>query len=295
MTDARPIGVFDSGLGGLSVLRLLPAALPRERFVYVADSARAPYGPRPEHEIRRFGEEIADLLLARLQCRALVIACNTATAAAADHLRARYPDTPIVGMEPAVKPAAAATRTGVVGVMATAGTIGSERYAQLLSAHGRDVTVVEDPCSGLVGLIEAGATGEGSGLPAKLRSILAPMLARGADAIVLGCTHYPLVRREIEAIVGPDVAVVDPAPSVVRETARRVREEAPALLALPGALGAPAFPVGAAPRLPHAFLTSGDVSAFRQNVTRIAPQLAAGARFGVLAEAWEVVYGEPPR
>ena len=267
-----PIGIFDSGLGGLSVLRLLPAAMPGERFVYAADTARAPYGGKPAEQIITYSTELADALLNTQGCRALVIACNTATAAAAEVLRARYPDVPIVGMEPAVKPAAAATTSGVVGVMATAGTIGSERYGELLGRYGREVEVVEDACEGLVELIEAGASGPR--LSAKLRAIAAPMLAAGADAIVLGCTHFPLVRAELQAIVGPEVQLIDPAPAVVREVVRRIRAEAPALPSLPGT------PTG-----PHAFLTSGDVVALRQNVTRIVPHLAATARFARLGDA----------
>lgn len=213
--------MFDSGIGGLSVLRHLLGQLPRERFVYVADSARGPYGGRPPAQILDFSREIVDYLVDGEGCKLVVIACNTATAAAAETLRAERPSTPIVGMEPAVKPAARATRTGVVGVMATAGTIGSDKYARLLAAYAEGTDVVEDPCVGLVQLIENGHLDDDV-LRARLRAILAPMRAAGADVIVLGCTHFPLVAEAIQEIVGPEVTLVDPAPAVVREVRRRL-------------------------------------------------------------------------
>ena len=305
-----PIGVFDSGLGGLSVLRLLPAALPGRSFVYVADTARAPYGGRAQEEIRSYSEEIADVLFGKLGCDALVIACNTATAASAKTLRARYPDVPIIGMEPAVKPAAEATQTGVVGVMATAATIGSEKYGKLLREYGRDITVVEDPSEGLVELIEAGETGQR--LTAKLEAITAPMLAAGADTIVLGCTHFPLVRNELQRVVGEGVTLIDPAPAVVREVVRRLvasgqtgrvgHAAAPEsadpcsehrtadLLRLAGQGVHPFSSAGGYRRARHIFLTSGEVGRFQELVTRVVPEMAAGAEFGVL---WEYTPPSP--
>lgn len=257
----RPVGVFDSGLGGLSVLRHLPAALPGVPIVYFADTARAPYGQRTAAEIAAYSEEIADLLVGDYGCGALVVACNTATAAAIEILRERYPALPVVGMEPAVKPAARATRTGVVGVMATAGTIGSEKYAELLSRHGRDVRVVADPCEGLVELIEAGER-DGAELVCRIGEIVLPMRGAGADVIVLGCTHFPLVATAIAAVAGAGVTLVDPAPAVVRQVVRRV----------PVASG----PTGAV-RTAITFLTSGDEGAFRQNLRRLVPELMGEA------------------
>ena len=253
----RPVGVFDSGLGGLSVLRHLPAALPGVPLVYFADTARAPYGQRTAADIAAFSEEIAGVLVDDYGCGALVVACNTATAAAIEVLRKRYPALPVIGMEPAVKPAARATRTGVVGVMATAGTIGSEKYAELLGRHGRDVRVVADPCEGLVELIEAGER-DGAELVGRLGEIILPMRGAGADVIVLGCTHFPLVAPAIAAVAGAAVTLVDPAPAVVRQVVRRVP--------------LPPAPAGAAPA-PVTFLTSGDVGAFRQNLRRLVPEL----------------------
>ena len=268
------IGVFDSGLGGLSVFRLLPAALPFAQFIYVGDNARAPYGCRSTAEILRFSEEITGLLIERLACAAVVIACNTATAAAAEVLRKHYLDVPIIGMEPAVKPAAKATRSGIVGLLATAGTIESERYETLLNEYGQDIKVVEDPCRGLVEAIENGE--RGLAMQQRLKRIVEPMLEAGADTLILGCTHFPLIANELKAVAGPEVTLIDPAPAVVRQTRLRVSEEVDAMSFLPGQ----------AP--PHLLLTSGSVEAFRQNTTRLIPHLAAQAEFGSLSEAEEI-------
>ena len=201
------------------MFRLLPALLPAERFVYVADSGRAPYGPRPKAEIVAFSEQIVEYLVEVEKCKAIVIACNTATAAAAEVLRKRYPTVPIIGMEPAVKPAAQATISGKVGVMATAGTFGSEKYAELMSQYGRDIEVVEDPCIGLVSLIEEGELSSPR-LSAKLETIVKPMLSAGVDTIVLGCTHFPLIEDSIGKIAGLQVKLIDPAPSVAKQLIR---------------------------------------------------------------------------
>lgn len=216
---STPIGIFDSGLGGLSVLRLLPALLPAERFVYVADSGRAPYGHQSKDQIITYSKEIARYLIEECQCKAIVIACNTATAAAAKVLRATYPDIPFIGMEPAVKPAAKATKSGKVGVMATAGTIGSEKYAELLGQFGRDIEVIEDPCEGLVALIESGDFSSVR-LSAKLASIVQPMLLQEVDTLVLGCTHFPLIAEAIAETAGNAVTLIDPAPAVARQLVR---------------------------------------------------------------------------
>jgi glutamate racemase len=222
MSDA-PLGVFDSGVGGLSVLRALRAQLPAENLVYLADQAHVPYGPRPLAEVRRFSEAITRRLLAPPDgasgAKLIVVACNTASAAALQHLRATFPNVPFVGMEPAVKPAAAQTRSGVVGVLATPATFQSELYASVVNRFAHDVTVLTDPCPGLVAQIEAGALTA----PATRRILqraLDPMLAQGLDTVVLGCTHYPFVIPLIQALVGPAVQVIDPAPAVARQTAR---------------------------------------------------------------------------
>jgi glutamate racemase len=218
----NPIAIFDSGVGGLSVLRHVRAQLPRERLLYVADQAHVPYGPRPPRQIRRFSEAITRFLL-KQQAKLVVVACNAASAAALTHLRHTFPDVPFVGMEPAVKPAAVHTRRGKVGVLATVGTFASQRYADLMARFAQEVELFESPCLGLVEQIEAGhiATPETEQL---LQSCLGPMLAAGVDTVVLGCTHYPFVRPLIESIVGPAVTVIDPAPAVARQTKRVLQQ-----------------------------------------------------------------------
>lgn len=219
---AGPIAVFDSGLGGLSVLRHLPSLLPAEDLIYFADQAHVPYGPRPASQVRAFCHTITGFFV-ELDAKIVVVACNTATAAALDELRLAYPHLPFVGMEPAVKPGAAATRTGKVGILATAGTFESQRYTDLMARFARDVTLHENPCTGLVPLIEAGSL-DSVETHALLRRCLQPMLDAGVDTLVLGCTHYPFVLPLIREIAGPDVQIIDPAPAVVRQT-RRVLEQ----------------------------------------------------------------------
>lgn len=218
------IGLFDSGVGGLSVLRHVRALLPGEDLVYVADQHHVPYGSKPETAVRQFAEGITLFLRAR-GADLIVIACNTATAAALTWLRQSHPHIPFVGMEPAVKPAARQTRSGHVGVMATAGTFGSERYASLMHRFAHDIVVHEDACAGLVELIEAGRI-EAAEMQARLRAILAPMLAAGVDTVVLGCTHYPFVRHQIattaadlQPAASRPLAIIDPAPAVARQAA----------------------------------------------------------------------------
>ena len=212
------IGIFDSGVGGLSVLRHVRRLLPAEDVVYVADQAHVPYGPRPASEIHAFADGITRFLRGE-GVRLVVVACNTATAAALDGLRADFPDLPFVGMEPAVKPGAAETRSGLVGVLATAGTFESQRYATLMARFARGVTLLESPCEGLVPLIEAGrlAAPETEQL---LRRCLEPMLSTGVDTVVLGCTHYPFVLLLIRRIVGAKVKIIDPSPAVARQALR---------------------------------------------------------------------------
>ncbi len=213
-----PIGIFDSGVGGLSVLREIRALLPAENLIYVADQAHVPYGARSTKEIRTFSQTITQFLLAQ-QAKLIVVACNTASAAALSWLRETFPQTLFVGMEPAIKPAAAHTQNGRVGVLATTATIESERYAALRGRFARDVTVYEDPCIGLVDLIESGELASPR-LETALRGYLDPLLAAGVDTIVLGCTHYPFVLPVIERIAGTAVTVIDPAPAIARQTQR---------------------------------------------------------------------------
>ncbi len=208
--------MLDSGVGGLSVLRHLRQRLPNENILYFADQAHIPYGPRPAGEVRGFTAAIVRFLLRR-GAKLIVVACNTASAVALDYLRQTFPIVPIVGMEPAVKPAAQTTHTGKVGVLATPVTLNSHRYAGLMARYASDIEVYEDPCTGLVQLIEAGAlaTLETRSL---LERVVRPMLAAGVDTLVLGCTHYPFVRPLLEEIAGAGVTIIDPAPAVARHT-----------------------------------------------------------------------------
>jgi len=206
------------------VLRHIRALLPHEDLIYLADQAHVPYGPRPATQIRALSLAIAEFFLEQ-PAKVVVLACNTATAAALTYLRDQFPDIPFVGMEPAVKPGATRTKTGRVGVLATAGTFKSQRYAQLMARFARDITLYEDPCTGLVPLIEEGRLDDPQ-TEQLLQGCLAPMLAAGVDTVVLGCTHYPFVLPVIEKLVGPEVSVIDPAPAVARQTQRVLQRAA---------------------------------------------------------------------
>ncbi|TXF89177.1 glutamate racemase [Neolewinella aurantiaca] len=214
MTNS-PIGIFDSGIGGLSVATAMAELLPEESLLYVADNAYAPYGPRSAESILERSRKITGFLLAE-GAKMIVVACNTATSIAIDALREEFPEVPFVGMEPAVKPAA---KAGRVGVLATAATLGSSRYLTLRDKHLKGKEVYENACVGLVPLIEEGPAVEVA-LSAKLASILDPMLAEGVDAIVLGCTHYPLIKDEIQAVCGVGVNIIDPSPAAARQVER---------------------------------------------------------------------------
>lgn len=215
-TAAGPLGVLDSGIGGLSVLIHLQRQLPAEHVLYFADQSHIPYGPRSAEVIQAYTAGITRFLL-RQGAKLIVVACNTATAAALDALRSTFPDVPFVGMEPAVKPAALTTRSGKVGVLATPSTFNSNRYAGLMARYASGIQVYEDPCSGLVQLIEAGAL-DAPETRALLERVVSPMLDAGVDTLVLGCTHYPFIRPLLERIIGDDIAVIDPAPAVARHT-----------------------------------------------------------------------------
>jgi glutamate racemase len=212
------IGVFDSGVGGLSVLRAIRRELPAEHILYVADQAHVPYGPRPLEEVRAFAEGITRFLLAR-GAKLIVVACNTASAAALQALRQEFPHVPFVGMEPAVKPAAEQTRSGVVGVLATPATFQGALYASVVERFAEGVKLLPHTCPGLVSQIEQGNL-NGHETRSILEAALLPMLEESADTIVLGCTHYPFVMPLIQEIVGPSVRVIDPSPAIARQTRR---------------------------------------------------------------------------
>ncbi|MEK7277838.1 MAG: glutamate racemase [Chloroflexota bacterium] len=218
MTDSRPIGIFDSGLGGLSILKEVRRQLPRESILYFADQGRLPYGPRPVSEIRQFSEQVTRFLLAR-GAKVVVVACNTASAAALAHLRQTFPDVPFVGMEPAVKPAAENSKTRVVGVIATQATCQSEVFASVVDRFAKGVTVLTQACPGLVTQVEAGEF-DSRRTRELLRTYLDPMTDGGIDSLVLACTHFSFLSPAIADVVGPEVTIVDPAPAVARQTGR---------------------------------------------------------------------------
>ena len=218
---SAPIGVFDSGVGGLSVLRAIWQELPYEETIFLADQGHVPYGPRPLEEVRAFAEGITRYLLGQ-GAKLIVVACNAASAAALQHLRQVFPDTPFVGMEPAVKPAAESTHSGVVGVLATPATFQGALYASVVERFASGVRLLQHTCPGLVMQIERGDL-NGPTTRRILEDALLPMLPQGIDTIVLGCTHYPFVIPMIQEICGPQVRVNDPAPAVARQV-RRVLE-----------------------------------------------------------------------
>jgi len=212
------IGVFDSGVGGLGVLSHIRRELPSADLVYLADQARAPYGTRSLEEVAAIAEEVADWLLVR-GASTVVVACNTASAAALNRLREMHPSIPFVGMEPAVKPAAIATKSGVIGVLATEATFQGELYSSVVSRHAPDVQVINAACPTWVRLVEAGQI-SGREVEEHVARCLAPLVEGGADVLVLGCTHFPFLRPVIEQLVGAEVTVVDPAPAVALQVAR---------------------------------------------------------------------------
>jgi glutamate racemase len=221
------IGVFDSGLGGLSVWRSLKSVMPGQATLYLADQARAPYGQRRLDEVRALTLGCAGWLIER-GCRTVVLACNTATAAAADEARARWPEISVVGIEPAIKPAAQSTRTGVIGVLATQATFDSPRYESLVHRHAAELHVLARACPEWVGLVEEGPS-RGPDTAELIAAEIDPLLDAGADQIVLGCTHFPLLMTWIDAAIARwrasrgierSIHVLDPAPAVARQAAR---------------------------------------------------------------------------
>lgn len=231
-SPASPIGVFDSGIGGLSVLQALRHELPHERFVYLADSGNAPYGDaRGDAFVQQRTRTIARYLREHHQIKVLVVACNTATAAAVDLLRAEMPELPVIGVEPAIKPASLSSKTRHVGVMATRGTVSSARFARLVADHGQQVTFHVQPCDGLAKAIEDSAerpvatdpmATEVADLCAKYVSALGSFgHQRGEmDSLVLGCTHYVFAREQLRTLLGPDIQFIDTGEPVARQTRR---------------------------------------------------------------------------
>jgi glutamate racemase len=220
--NSQPIGVFDSGVGGLSVWKEIIKVLPEESIVYLADNAHCPYGPRPEAEIIALCEKNVDFLLSH-QCKLMVVACNTATAAAIEALRSQY-DIPFVGMEPAIKPAALHSKTGKVGVLATQGTVNGKLFKSTSGKYANHVEMHVQIGHGLVELVEAGKA-ESPEAEHLLRKYVEPMLEKGVDQIVLGCTHYPFLLATLQKITGKGVNIVDPAGAIALQTQRIVNEK----------------------------------------------------------------------
>ena len=228
---SHPIGIFDSGIGGLSVLKALREELPNEHFIYIADSGHAPYGERDDAHVVARSLAIAGYLVGQ-NVKALVVACNTATAAAIDVLRATYPNLPIIGVEPALKPAVAISQTRHIAVMATRSTLGSRRFAALLAAHSGQANFTLLPCDGLAEAIEQSvqALDTTKLIAACARSIRAKGTfnnknesengLKSFDTLVLGCTHYPFAAQHIAALVGPGVQLLDTCDAVARQTRR---------------------------------------------------------------------------
>ena len=239
------IGVFDSGVGGLGVLREIRSLLPNASLVYLADQAYSPYGERGLDAVRERAFAVSDSLI-RDGCTTVVVACNSASAAALRELRRRNPDISFVGMEPAVKPAAGASRRGTIGVLATEATFQGELFSSVVDRHARGVSVVARACPGLAAAIE-----DGDDVDDLIQRYTADVVGRGADTIVLGCTHYSFVADRIRIEAGSDVEVIDPAPAVARQTERVSAGDA-----------------GGEPG-PTAYLTTGDPTRFAAQITRL--------------------------
>lgn len=218
MSDSRPIGLLDSGVGGLSVLREVQRLLPSEHLCYVADQAHLPYGVRTADEVRGYVEQIVRFLLEQ-ECKLIVIACNAANTAALHHVRQMFSAVPIVGMEPAIKPAAERTRSGVIGVLTTQVTAQGALYANVLARFAQGVRVITQVCPELVELVEQGAP-ESESARRTVAACVAPLQAAGVDQVVLGCTHFPFLIPHLRAALGNAATIIDPAPAVARQVQR---------------------------------------------------------------------------
>ena len=275
---AAPIGVFDSGIGGLSVLQALRAELPHERFVYVADSAHAPYGERGDAFVAERTHAIADYLVHQHHIKALVVACNTATAAAIHEARSRYPDMPVVGIEPALKPALMLSQTRRIGVIGTHGTLGSAKFAKLLATVQDQAQFVIQPCKGLAHAIEMSTVDAPAAdtTASPVHRLCAQYIqAMGdfgkavgqIDTLVLGCTHYVFAAEDLKHLVGPDVTLVSTGEPVARQT-RRLLETA-RLMASPEAAQRHGHTHATDPALaPTQLLTSGDLKGLQAAALR---------------------------
>lgn len=267
--SAGLIGVFDSGVGGLSVWREIARQFPQEDTLYVADQAHMPYGSRSLDEVRAYCEGVVHFMLEQ-GAKAAVIACNSASAAALRHVRDLFPQVPIVGMEPAIKPAVQNTRKGVVGVIATQATFQGRLFASLIEQYGNNARVLAQVGRGLAQAVESGAL-DTPETEALLRECLTPLIEAGVDHLVLGCTHYPFLLPAIERLMGPEVAIVDPAPAVARQTGRLLMQRNLVNSKVREAR--------------HLFYTSGDADAFAVMIRRLIPACAPHAE--VMGACWQ--------
>ncbi len=247
------IGIFDSGVGGLSVWRVLRRVFPQDTLIYLADQAYLPYSSQTQQTLIERSEK-ATRFLHQQSCELIVIACNTATAAAVDHLRQQLPQLPIVGMEPAIKPAVQQTQSGIIGVLATASTLASTRYAHLTQRFAQQVTLLENPCLELAPRIERGEQ-HTADTQQYLHTIVQPMLDQQADTFVLGCTHYPFIEPVLRQLVGPRATIIDPAEAVARQVGR-LRQPNPTQNG------------------DHHFYTTGSAPQFQAQINRLLPQTA---------------------
>jgi glutamate racemase len=254
-----PIGIFDSGIGGLSVARAVRQRLPAEQLIYIADTLHAPYGEKTDEYIYQRMTAICQCLQRR-GVKMIVVACNTATTAAIARLRAQF-SLPVIGVEPGIKPAVQASRSGVVGVLATPRTLQTTAFTSLAQRYARDAKIVLQPCPQLVKHIEA-LDVHSPALLSLLKSYIEPLLAAGADTLVLGCTHYNFVSNAIAAVAGNNVTIIQTEDAVAQQVQRRLQAEK--LLALPDSIGSAAF------------YTSGDIAMYRHQLAQFWFPVAAG-------------------
>jgi glutamate racemase len=257
MQTTAPIGAFDSGVGGLSILQEIRRLLPYEDLVYLADTAHCPYGVKPAEEIRNRTLEVSGYLI-QLGAKMVVVACNSACAAGLDQIREAHPEIPVIGVEPAVKPGHDRTRNGKIGVLATDMTLNGVKFSTLVGKYGSDIEVYTQPAPGLVELVEAGQL-DSPEAGRLLHQYLDPLLAKGVDTVVLGCTHYPFLRPLMKKIVGPEVLVLDTGAAVAKQTAHVLTHKQ---LANPGPQSGREF-----------FYTSGDPAAVAPVVRLLWPTM----------------------
>lgn len=220
----NPIGIFDSGLGGLTVWREIRRLLPEESLLYFGDGENCPYGAKPVDDIRKYTQEAVGWLISK-GVKLIVIACNTATAAAIEQLREMYPDICFVGMEPAVKPAALSTKTGVIGVLATEASLGGGMFRESSEKYGENIDIISAPGNGFVELVEENKEGTDEAYKV-VRQVVGPLVEKGADKLVLGCTHYPFLISDIRRVIGDaGIEIVDSAPAVARRVADILKKE----------------------------------------------------------------------